>query len=57
MTKLPSTSATSIAIIFLAMNLSSLLKEAICLFLCLFFAKKLFLGFLITKNYDLDVCI
>lgn len=51
MTKLPSTSGTSIAIIFLVMNLSTLLKEA----LCLFFAKKLFWGFIITKNYAFDI--
>ena len=42
MTKLPSTSATVIAIVFFVMNLSTLLKEALCLFLYLFFAKKLF---------------
>ena len=56
MTKLPSTSATTVALIFLVMNLSTLFKETLCLFLCLFFAKKLFWGFMITKNYSLDMC-
>ena len=56
MTKLSSTSATAIAIIFLVINLSTLLNEALCLFLCLFFAKKLFLDSMIIKNYNLAVC-
>ncbi len=43
MTKLPSTSATTVAIIFLVMNLSTLFKEVFCLFLCLFFSKDYFL--------------
>ena len=51
MTKLDSTSATSIAIIFLVMNLSTLLKEAFCLFLCLFLTKRLFYRVTIIKNY------
>jgi hypothetical protein len=51
MTKLPSTSSTSIAIIFLVMNLSTLLKEALCLFLCLFFPKRMFFRSLIIKDY------
>ena len=50
MTKLPSTSATTIAIIFLVMNLSALLKE----FLCLFFVKNLLERFLINKHYSLS---
>ena len=49
MTKLPSTSATTIAIIFLVMNLSSLLRE----FLYLFFVKNLFKRFLINQDYNL----
>ena len=50
MTKLSSTSATTIAIIFLVMNLSALLKE----FLCLFFVKNLLERFLINKDYSLS---
>ncbi len=50
MTKLPSTSATTIAIIFLVMNLSTLLKE----FLSLFFIKNLWESFMINKNYILN---
>ena len=50
MTKLPSTSATTIAIIFLVMNLSVLLRE----FLSLFFVKNLFDRFLISQNYSLS---
>ena len=50
MTKLPSTSAITIAIIFLVMNLSALLKE----FLYLFFVKNLLKRFLINKNYSLS---
>lgn len=50
MTKLPSTSATTIAIIFLVMNLSALLRE----FLSLFFVKNLFKRFLIIHNYRLS---
>jgi transposase, IS5 family len=42
MTKLPSTSATTIAIIFLVINLSTLLKEALSLFLCFLFYKRVF---------------
>lgn len=48
--KLPSTSATTIAIIFLVMNLSALLRE----FLSRFFVKNLFKRFLISKNYHLS---
>lgn len=47
MTKLPSTSATTIAIIFLVMNLSALVRE----FLSLFFVKNLWNGVLINLNY------
>lgn len=50
MTKLPSTSATTIAIIFLVMNLSAVLRE----FLSLFFVKNLFKRFLISNNYNLS---
>lgn len=50
MTKLPSTSATTIAVIFLVMNLSALLRE----FLSLFFVKNLLERFLINKDYSLS---
>jgi len=36
MAKLPTTSQTAIAITFLGMNLSTLLRQVLCLFLCLF---------------------
>lgn len=36
MAKLPTTSQTAIAITFLVMNLSTLLRQVLCLFLCLF---------------------
>ena len=44
MTQLPSTSATPIAIIFLVMNLSTLLKGVFCLF----FVENLWGSFMIT---------
>jgi IS5 family transposase len=47
MSKLPSSSATTIAIIFLVMNLSALLRE----FLSLFFVKNLWNGVSINLNY------
>lgn len=50
MTKLPSSSATTIAIIFLVMNLSTLARE----FLYLFFVKSLFKKFFISKYYNLS---
>lgn len=50
MTKLPSTSATTIAIIFLVMNLSALSRA----FLSLFFIKNLLGSFLINRNYSLS---
>ncbi len=50
MTKLPSTSATTIGIIFLVMNLSTLLRE----FLSLFFVKNLLERLLISKHYSLS---
>jgi hypothetical protein len=56
LTKLSSTSATTIAIIFLVMNLSTLLREVLSLFLCLFFDKKVFLGSLINQNYAGKIC-
>ena len=57
MAKLSNTSETGIAITFLVMNLSALLRQAFWLFLCLFDNKNLFLGFLpliISKNYILS---
>ena len=50
MTKLPSSSATNIAIIFLVMNISALLRE----FLSLFFVRNLLEQFLINNNYSLS---
>lgn len=52
MTKLPETSSTAIAIIFLVMNLSKILKKV----LCLFWRKKLFCSFLIIQDYDFNFC-
>ncbi len=48
MTKLTSTSTTTIAITFLVMNLSTLLRE----FLSLFFVKNSLFRFLINLNYE-----
>jgi len=56
MAKLSNTSETGIAITFLVMNLSALLRQAFWLFLCLFQNKNLFSCFLplmIGKNYVL----
>jgi transposase, IS5 family len=53
MTKLPSTSSTSIAIIFLVMNLSRLLKEAMRAFLCQFLKTRLFFELVMMRNYSL----
>lgn len=50
MTKLPSSSATTIAIIFLVMNLFTLARE----FLYLFFVKNFLERFLINQNYSLS---
>ena len=57
MAKLSNTSGTAIAITFLVMNLSSLLRQAFWLFFCLFHNKNLCLGFLHLKmrnNYVLS---
>ena len=51
MSKLPSTSETSIAIIFLVMNLSRLLRQVNCLFLSLF-RNLLKLGFFLDYSID-----
>ena len=53
MTKLSETSETAIAITFLVMNLSTLLKEVFYLFLCFFFQKTVFARGLISQNYYL----
>ena len=52
MMKLPETSATAIAIIFLFMNLSKILKKVLCLFL----RKNLFCYFMIIQDYNLNFC-
>ena len=60
MTKLPSTSETAIAITFLVMNLSRLLRQALGLFWCLFQKLRhfrLFPPFLIKKNYLYSDCL
>lgn len=54
MTKLEESSQTSIAIIFLVMNLSQLLKEALIAFLCQFFPTIIFSGFIIMIDYSLS---
>ena len=54
MNKLPETSETSIAITFLVVNLSKLLRQFLGTFLCLFFSartKQLLLGFCFNKSY------
>ena len=53
MTKLSETSLTAIAITFLVMNLSTLLKEGFSLFLYFFYLKTVFEVSLIRENYDL----
>jgi len=56
MAKLANTSETAIAISFLVMNLSTLLRQVFCLFLCRFPRRTnllLFLDFLIRKSYHL----
>jgi len=52
MTKLPNTSQTAIAITFLVMNLSALLRQVFCLFLCLKLSERLFRVSSIVKNYS-----
>jgi len=57
MAKLSNTSQTTIAITFLVMNLSALLRQAFWLFLCLFEKKHFFSCFptvMINKDYALD---
>ncbi|WP_416207925.1 hypothetical protein [Coleofasciculus sp. LEGE 07092] len=52
MAKLPHTSETAIAITFLVMNLSTLLRQVFCLFLCFQLSESLFRSSLITKGYQ-----
>jgi hypothetical protein len=49
MAKLPHTSQTAIAITLLVMNLSTLLRQVFCLFLCFQLSSYLFLRQLFTK--------
>jgi hypothetical protein len=55
MAKLPSTSETAIAITFLVINLSTLLRQVFWAFFCAFFEKEqifsCFLPFAINKSY------
>ena len=51
-TKLSETSVTAIAITFLVINLSTLLKEAFSLFLYFFGEKTVFMVFLIISTYS-----
>jgi hypothetical protein len=57
MTKLPHTSETAIAITFLVMNLSTLLRQVFCLFLCrkpnnAFFGRQLFLKVIVVALFN-----
>jgi hypothetical protein len=45
MAKLPSTSQTAISVTFLVINLSTLLRQVLCLFLCFFRERTNFLLF------------
>src|ERR687886_915040 len=49
--KLPNTSQTAIAITFFVMNLSTLLRQVFCLFLCFKLSSSLFRSSLIIKGY------
>jgi hypothetical protein len=51
MAKLPHTSQTTIAITFLVMNLSTLLRQVFCLFLCNTLSSRLFLATSINSGY------
>jgi transposase, IS5 family len=55
MTKLEDTSRTSIAITFLVMNLSRLLKELLLAFLSQFFPTRLFSRSMIMNHYALTI--
>ncbi len=53
MAKLPHTSETAIAITFLVMNLSALLRQVFCLFLCIFH-NQVFFGVNLLLNLIID---
>ena len=55
MAKLPSTSETAIAITFLVINLSTLLRQVFWAFLCLKWKNRTFSGSMMTINYDLEI--
>ncbi|MCA2929708.1 MAG: transposase, partial [Microcystis sp. M110S1] len=55
MAKLPSTSETAIAITFLVINLSTLLRRVFWAFLCLKWKNRTFSGSMITISYNLEI--
>ncbi|MCA2621110.1 MAG: IS5/IS1182 family transposase, partial [Microcystis sp. M017S1] len=54
MAKLPSTSETAIAITFLVINLSTLLRQVFWAFLCLKWKNRTFSRSMIIISYDLE---
>jgi len=55
MAKLPSTSETAIAITFLVINLSTLLRQVFWAFFCLKWKNRTFSRSMMTINYDLEI--
>jgi hypothetical protein len=55
MAKLPSTSETAIAITFLVINLSTLLRQVFWAFLCLKWKNRTFSGSMMTISYNLKI--
>jgi hypothetical protein len=55
MAKLPSTSETAIAITFLVINLSTLLRQVFWAFLCLKWKNRTFSGSMMTISYSLEI--
>ena len=55
MAKLPSTSETAIAITFLVINLSTLLRQVFWAFLCLKWKNRTFSRSMMTINYDSEI--
>jgi hypothetical protein len=55
MAKLPSTSETAIAITFLVINLSTLLRQVFWAFLCLKWKNRTFSGSMMTISYNLEI--
>ena len=55
MAKLPSTSEKAIAITFLVIHLSTLLRQFFWAFLCLKLKNRIFCGSMITISYDLKI--